>query len=177
MNHLIRCYALSWHPTLWHMIFATQWLLQTHSSSVTLKAIQVVWTQMMATWGIWHIDEGFLVWIIPSTYQSHESIIWASTTSFVHTCIYRMLDISSHIYMYLCSLQHFLCMFFDSDLSIHMYLLDFEFTTDSLITIMLQVLAYVCMSEPHYLILYICPCFCTPLVFTLCTRWVISWQP
>ena len=72
MNHVIRCYALSWQPALWHMISVTQWLLQTHSNSVTLRATQVVWTQIMATLGIWYIDEGFLVWIIPSTYQSHD---------------------------------------------------------------------------------------------------------
>jgi len=76
------------------------------------------WIQIMVIWDIWYIDEGFLIWIIPSTYQSHESIIWACTTSFVHTCIYRMLDISSHVYMCLCSRHYFLCMFSDLDLSI-----------------------------------------------------------
>ena len=30
---------------------------------------------------IWYIDEGFLVWIIPSRYQFHESIYWARATS------------------------------------------------------------------------------------------------
>ena len=48
---------------------------------------------MIATWGMWYIDEGFLVWIIPLTYQSHESIFWACTTSFVHTYIYRMINV------------------------------------------------------------------------------------
>ena len=93
INHLIRCYALSWHPALWHIISVIQWLLQTHSSSVTLRATQVVWTQMMPTWDMWYIDESFLIWIIPLTYQSHESIIWVYTTSFVHICIYRMLNV------------------------------------------------------------------------------------
>jgi len=46
-----------------------------------------------------------------------------------------MLDVFSHIYMCLCSRHNFQCMFFDSNLSIHVYLLDFRFTTDSLITI------------------------------------------
>ena len=27
-------------------------------------------------WGIWYINEGFLIWIIPSTYLSHEAVIW-----------------------------------------------------------------------------------------------------
>jgi len=62
----------------------------------------------MVIWDIWFIDEGFLVWIIPLVYQSHESIIWACTASFVHTCIYRMLDISSHVYMCQCSRHHIL---------------------------------------------------------------------
>jgi len=93
INHLIRLYALSWHPTLWHMIYVAQWLLLTYSSSVTLGATQVVWTQMMATWDMWYIDEGFLIWIIPLTYRSCESIIWAYTTGFVHTCIYRMFNV------------------------------------------------------------------------------------
>jgi len=26
--------------------------------------------------GIWYKDEGFLIWIIPSMYLSHEAIIW-----------------------------------------------------------------------------------------------------
>jgi len=44
---------------------------------------------MMVTWGIWYTYEDFLIWIIPSTYQSHESKVWACTISFVHTCIYH----------------------------------------------------------------------------------------
>ena len=47
----------------------------------------------MATWEMWYIHEGFLIWIIPLTYQSRESIIWACTTSFVHTCIYHMFSV------------------------------------------------------------------------------------
>jgi len=40
-----------------------------------------------------YIYEGFLVWIISSMYQSHESIIWAYTTSFIHTawCLFACL--------------------------------------------------------------------------------------
>jgi len=47
----------------------------------------------MATWDMWYIDEGFLIWIIPLTYRPRESIIWAYTTSFIHTCIYRMFNL------------------------------------------------------------------------------------
>ena len=53
----------------------------------------------MATWDMWYIDEGFLIWIIPLTYQSRESIIWACITSFVYTCIYRMFKLSA-AYLY-----------------------------------------------------------------------------
>jgi len=69
------------------------WLLQTHSNSVILRATQVVRTQTMATWDMWYIDKGFLVWIISLTCQSRESIIWACTTSFIHTficCIFNI---------------------------------------------------------------------------------------
>ena len=34
------------------------------------------------TWDIWYIAEGFLIWIIPSTYLSHETIKWVCTTGF-----------------------------------------------------------------------------------------------
>jgi len=73
--------------------FCDFWLLLTHSSSVTLRATQVVRTQTMATWDMWYIDKCFLVWIIPLAYQSRESIIWVCTTSFIHTFIYRMFNI------------------------------------------------------------------------------------
>ena len=43
----------------------------------------------MVTWGKWYIYEGFLIWIIPSTSQSHEFKVWAYTINFVHTYIYH----------------------------------------------------------------------------------------
>jgi len=42
------------------------------------------------TSNMWYIDKGFLIWIIPLTYPSRESMIWAYTTSFVHTCIFNV---------------------------------------------------------------------------------------
>ena len=136
------------------------WLLQTHSSSVTLRATQVVWIQMMVTSDIWYIYEGFLVCIFPSTYQPHESIIWAYITSFVHTYIYRVFSVFitcliywSHDYVNLCSLYHFSCMFSDSDLLIYMYLLDLGFTV---IFFILLVIFCTCMPGPHHLIMYTC---------------------
>ena len=117
------------------MISMIQRLLQTHSSSVTLRATQVVWTQMMATWGMWYIDESFLIWIIPLTYRSHEFIIWAFTTSFVYLVFIACLMYLSHAYLYLSSRHRFPFMFSNSDLSIYVYLLDFEFTIVPLISI------------------------------------------
>ena len=52
-----------------------------------------LWTQTMAIWDMWYIDEGFLVWIISLTYLSRESIIWACKPSFIHTCIYHMCNL------------------------------------------------------------------------------------
>jgi len=64
-----------------------------------------------------------------------------------------------HVYVYQCSRHHFLCMFFDSDLSMHMYLLDLGFTIDSLIFI------YV---TGHYLYLY---------TWTTLFHYVHEWLP
>jgi len=38
----------------------------------------------METWSIWYIDESFLIWIISTMYQSHESGYWARTTGLSH---------------------------------------------------------------------------------------------
>ena len=46
------------------------------NNSLWCFAIWVVYIQITIRWDIWHIDEGFFVWIIPSTYLSHEAVIW-----------------------------------------------------------------------------------------------------
>jgi len=177
INHLIRCYALSWHPALWHMIYVAQWLLQTHSSSVTLRATQVAWTQMMATWDMRYIDEGFLVWIIPLTYQSRESIIWACTTSFVHTCIYRMFNIFiACLCVPMLSTPFSMHVFWFKLIDIHVFT-HFGFTVVPLISFMLLVIACTCMPEPRHLIMYTCDCLSTPAGFIIYIRWVAFWQP
>ena len=125
----------------------------------------------MVTSDMWYIDEGFFVWIIPSTYQPHESKIWAYTTSFVHTYIYRVFSVFitclifylSHDYVYLCSLYRFPCMFSDSDLLIYMYLLDFGFTV---IFLILLVISCTCMPGPHHLIMYTCACYACHLALS-----------
>ena len=70
---------------------------------------QVMRTQSMETWGIWYIDESFIVWIISSRYQSHESIYCAHTTSFVasvHLIIWCLI-----MFQCVCSRHDFLCIF------------------------------------------------------------------
>ena len=48
-------------------------------SSAVIMDSSVMHNQLMETWVIWYIDEGFFVWIIPLRYQSHESTYWART--------------------------------------------------------------------------------------------------
>jgi len=124
----------------------------------------------MATSDMWYIDEGFLVWIIPLTYQSRKSIIWAFITSFIHLIFIACLMYLSHVYVYLCSKHRFLWIFSDSYLSIYMYLLHSGFTIVPLIFFMLPVIVCTCMPKPHHLIMYTCYCLSTPTGFIICTR-------
>jgi len=77
----------------------------------------------MVTWGICDIYKGFLVWIIPSTYQSNESKVWACTTSFVHTCIYWFTWCFRLCFCVPMLTTQFSTYAFQFDLSIHMCLL------------------------------------------------------
>ena len=62
-----------------------------------------------------YIDEGFLIWIIPSTYRSYESLIWACITGFViFTCC--LLACSSMPVLTIRFSMHV----YDSDSSIHL---------------------------------------------------------
>ena len=65
-----------------------------------LWTTQHVHTQSMEIWGIKYIDEGFLIWIISSRYQSYESIYWAHTTSFV-TSVYLIIWCLIHGWVYM----------------------------------------------------------------------------
>ena len=141
------------------------------------RTTEVVWTQAMVTWNVWYTYKGFLIWIIPSTYQSHESNVCACTTSFVHICTYIILDGSLHVYVCLCSWHGFDTCFLYSDLLIHVYLLDFGFTTDSLIFIYVTRHCLCLYVLTTYLIMYTCDCLSKPTGFILRTRWVIFWQP
>jgi len=67
-------------------------------------AVRVVYTQITVKWGIRYIDESFLVWIISSTYLSHEAIIWACITSFACIQFYSVLSFLS-ILCYFLSLE------------------------------------------------------------------------
>jgi len=56
-------------------------------------ANQVVYIRIMVTWDIKYIDEGFLVWIIPSTYLSHKAANWAYTIGFACIRFYSVLSV------------------------------------------------------------------------------------
>ena len=90
------------------------------SLMLLLWTARVVRTQSMETWGIWYIYEGFLIWIIPSRYQSYESIYWACTTSFV-TSVHLITWCFFHIRVCILT-TWFPTHAFDSDLSIHVCL-------------------------------------------------------
>ena len=64
-------------------------------------AIQFVYTQITMKWGIRYIDEGFLIWIMPSTYLSHEAINWACTIGFVCILFYSVLSVISILWCFL----------------------------------------------------------------------------
>ena len=103
---------------------------------------------------MWYIDEGFLIWIIPLTYQSRESIIRACTTSFVHTCIYRMFNLfTACLYV---SMLFILCSMHVFQFQIHRYTC---FTVIPLISCMLLIIACTYMLGPHHLIMYTCACY------------------
>ena len=157
-----------------------QWFLLTRPSSITLRATQVVWTQMLATWDMWYIDEGFLIWIILMTYQSRESIIWACTTDFVHTCIYHMFSISiaclvylSHVYVYLCPLYRFHACFL---IQIYWYTCIYLISDLLSFPIWLLIIACTYIPEPHYLIRYTCAWYAHYLALSYVLAGCI-WQP
>jgi len=102
----------------------------------------------MATWDVWYIDEGFLIWIIPLTYLSRESIIWACTTSFIHTCIYRMFNLFTAC-TYTLHTAFYVCFQFQ----IHRYI---WFIVVPLIP---PYVICTCILGPHHLIMYMCTCY------------------
>jgi len=111
---------------------------------------------MIATWDIWYIDEGFLVWIIPLTYLSRESIIWACTTSFVHTCIYCMFNLFTA-----CTFTLRTAFYACFQFQIHRYI---WFTVVPLISLTLFVITCTCILRPHHLITYTCICHARHLI-------------
>ena len=52
-------------------------------------------------WDIKYIYEGFLVWLIPSTYLSHEAVNWACTTDFSCIWFYSVLSVLSILWCFL----------------------------------------------------------------------------
>ena len=67
-----------------------------------------------------------------------------------------------HVYMYIRSRHHFLCMFSDSDLSIYMYLLDFGFL------VLWSLLYYTC-SYPSFPLVFYSTCLLLLSYYTMCS--------
>ena len=63
------------------------------NNSLSCFATQVVYTWITVKWGIGYIDEGFLIWIIPMTYFSHEAVNWARTIGFACILFYSVLSV------------------------------------------------------------------------------------
>jgi len=77
---------MTWVPDILHGTCTCYSLILLHWGQLRLYKLRRWWHEVL---GIWYIYESFLLWIILSTYQSHESKVCVCTTSFVHTCIYR----------------------------------------------------------------------------------------
>ena len=122
----------------------------------------------MAIWDMWYIDEHFLVWIFPLTYLSRKFIIWACTTSFVHTCIYRMFKLFTAC-TYALHTAFYACFQFQ----IHQYT---WFTVVPLISLMLLIIFCTRMPVPHHLIMYTCACYARHLALLYVLAGCI-WQP
>ena len=90
-------------------------------------------------------------WIIPLMYQFRESIIWACTTSFVHTCIYRMFNLFA-VCTYALHTAFHACFQFQ----IHRYI---WFTVVPLISLMSLVISCTCILGSHHLIMYMYTCY------------------
>jgi len=135
--------------------------------------ILLLWGQLklyeLATWKMWYIDEGFLVWIIPwriyPVNPESEIVQLVLSILIVIACLIYL----SHVYMYLCFSYCLLCIF---PFQTHRYT---WFTVIPLISFVLLVVAYICMPGSHHLIMYTCDCLlCTPFGFIICTRRVAS---
>jgi len=121
---------------------------------------------------MWYIDECFLIWIISLTYRPRESIIWAYTTSFIHTCIYLMFNVFiTCLFVLKLSTQFYMHVLWFRIIDIYVFS-SFWIYCRSLISFLLLVIACTCMPEPHHLIMHTCDCLSTPLGFTICTRGV-----
>ena len=112
----------------------------------------------METWDIWYIDESFLVWIVPSRHQSHESIYWACTTDFVayvHLITWCLL----HIRVCMLTIR-FSMHTFDSNLFIHVCLSLHATWHSSHHSLGIFWLPWICMVQILKLELWWCDCIC-----------------
>ena len=80
------------------------------SNSLYCFIIWLVYTQITVTWVIRYIDEGFLIWIIPSTYLSHEVVNWACTADFSVFGIISFINFLSVLWYFLSLWDNSSCM-------------------------------------------------------------------
>ena len=87
------------------------------NNSLCYFAIRVVYIQLTITWDIRYIDEGFLFWIIPSMFLSHEAVIWVVSLVFPYLlssnfnldflfCFFYYYSIYLYSDFFICVLHH-----------------------------------------------------------------------
>jgi len=90
---LVLLHLTSWHAHSWFYTDSLVTVIIIASCWFILYPYSVIWGQLglcvLNRWKhkVYGIYEDFLVWIILSTYQSHESVYWARTTGFI-TSVY-----------------------------------------------------------------------------------------
>jgi len=125
---------------------------------------------MVYIWGFSYLD-----------YPLNVSISWIQSLS-LYNWFYPYLYLSHAWCLFACLCIPMLSTLFSMHvfyptLSIHIYLLDFGLTTNSLFSIYVLVIACTCMPESHHLIMYTCDYLSTLPGFILSTCWVVFWQP
>ena len=103
----------------------------------------------MITLDIWYIDEGFLVWIIPSTYLSHETVNWVCTAGFAIFAFinfyFRFLVLFLLLY-YNCLHPALPLVFYSTNLLLSSY---YTMRILCLISLVIFLLAHVCWCSQH----------------------------
>jgi len=100
------------------------------------------------TCDIWYIDEGFLVWIILSTYLSHEAINWVCTASFA-------------IFAFIGFYFRFLILLLFISIIIYVYILAYHLCSIPPVSCSYHIISCIFPSWYHLLSLYLLMYACT----------------